>query len=112
EVLLVAFGTPKQEQWIHHHLSTRELDVPVVVGIGAAFDFLAGTQRRAPRWMCRMGLEWTHRVTSQPLRLGPRYARDGLTFLRLICQALRSAPPGAVRPRGRSRTRRPTDTSS
>ncbi len=113
DILLVAFGTPKQEQWIHHHLSTRQLqDVPVVVGIGAAFDFLAGRQRRAPQWMCRMGLEWTHRMTSQPLRLGPRYARDGLTFARLALRAVWGAPAPKTRPRARPESVRSTDTAT
>jgi exopolysaccharide biosynthesis WecB/TagA/CpsF family protein len=113
DVLFVALGTPKQELWIHHHLSTRELDVPVVVGIGAGFDFLAGRQKRAPQWMCRMGLEWTYRAISQPLRLGPRYARDGVTFVRLLFRALRSAPARSVRrrPRSQSQSQRSTDTT-
>lgn len=113
DILLVAFGTPKQEQWIHHHLSTHQLDdVPVVVGIGAAFDFLAGRQKRAPQWMCRMGLEWTHRMTSQPLRLGPRYARDGLTFTRLVLHALRRFPKPSTRLQARSESLRSTDSAT
>jgi len=113
DILLVAFGTPKQERWIHHHLSTRELEVPVVVGIGAAFDFLAGRQRRAPRWMCSMGLEWTYRVASQPFRLGPRYARDGLTFVRIVLRrALGRAPARSVRSGTHSRSRSSTDTGT
>jgi exopolysaccharide biosynthesis WecB/TagA/CpsF family protein len=112
DVLLVAFGTPKQEQWIHHHLSTRQLDVPVVVGIGAGFDFLAGRQKRAPQWMCRMGLEWTYRVTSQPFRLGPRYARDGVTFVRLVFRALRRAPARSSSTRPRAESQQSTDTTT
>lgn len=88
DVLLVAFGAPKQEQWIRHHFETGALAVPVAVGIGASFDFVAGRQTRAPAWMRRTGLEWIHRMTTQPLRLGPRYARDALTFARLAAREL------------------------
>jgi N-acetylglucosaminyldiphosphoundecaprenol N-acetyl-beta-D-mannosaminyltransferase len=89
DILLVALGSPKQERWIHHHFETRQLDVPVVVGVGAGFDFLAGRQKRAPRWMRNSGLEWLHRMASQPFRLGPRYALDGLSFARLFIRSLR-----------------------
>lgn len=99
DVLLVAFGAPKQEQWIRHHFETGALAAPVAVGIGASFDFVAGRQTRAPPWMRRTGLEWIHRMTTQPFRLGPRYARDALTFARLVTRELldRGAPvPGGA----------------
>ena len=86
DILLVALGSPKQEKWIHHHLETRQLEVPVVVGVGAGFDFLAGRQRRAPKWMRSSGLEWLHRMASQPFRLGPRYVLDGLSFALLFVE--------------------------
>ena len=89
DVLLVAFGAPKQERWIEHHLLSKELDAPVSVGVGATFDFLVGRQRRAPRWMRRIGLEWMHRMMTQPRRLTPRYVRDTLTFARLCLSELR-----------------------
>jgi len=89
DVLLVAFGQPKQERWIHAHLSSGELGVPVAIGVGGSFDFLAGRQHRAPRWMRRGGLEWVYRMLTQPARLGPRYARDALTFARLCVSQLR-----------------------
>ena len=108
DVLLVALGSPKQETWIHHHLETGQLDVPVVVGIGAGFDFLAGRQRRAPRWMRNLGLEWLHRVASQPFRLGPRYALDGLSFARLFIQSMGRA----ARTPARSKSRQSTDTEA
>src|SRR5581483_6098581 len=56
DFLFVAFGCPKQEKWIAMHY--RSLGVPVVVGVGATIDFLAGTVKRAPRWMQEAGLEW------------------------------------------------------
>jgi exopolysaccharide biosynthesis WecB/TagA/CpsF family protein len=89
DILLLALGSPKQETWIRHHLETHQIDVPVVVGVGAAFDFLVGRQTRAPRWMRAAGLEWLHRMASQPFRLGPRYALDGLLFARLIGRSVR-----------------------
>jgi exopolysaccharide biosynthesis WecB/TagA/CpsF family protein len=86
DVLLLALGTPKQELWIEHCLA--RLQVPVSVGVGAAFDFLVGRQKRAPRWMQQLGVEWLHRVAHEPRRLGPRYLRDGLTFARLTLREL------------------------
>jgi N-acetylglucosaminyldiphosphoundecaprenol N-acetyl-beta-D-mannosaminyltransferase len=112
DILLVALGSPKQEKWIHHHLETGQLDVPVVVGIGAGFDFLAGRQRRAPQWMRNSGLEWVHRVASQPFRLGPRYASDGLSFARLFIQSMRRAPRVASQPDAGSESPRSTDTNT
>jgi len=65
-VLLVAYGAPQQDLWIARHL--RELNVPVVMGVGGAFDFIAGVTQRAPRWMQDRGLEWLHRLGHQPWR--------------------------------------------
>ena len=88
DVLLVAFGAPKQERWIDAHRTSGALVVPVAIGVGGSFDFLVGQQSRAPGWMQRGGLEWIHRALTQPGRLGPRYARDALTFARLCVQEL------------------------
>lgn len=74
DVLLVALGHPKQERWIDHHRD--RLGVPVMVGVGASLDFLAGVQRRAPEWMQRSGTEWLYRAVHEPARLVPRYTRD------------------------------------
>lgn len=81
-VLLAALGTPKQELWIQKF--RNELAVPVSIGIGASFDFLVGRQQRAPEWVQRIGAEWIYRTLASPGRLGPRYARNGITFLRVI----------------------------
>lgn len=86
DVLLLALGTPKQELWIEHCLD--RLEVPVSIGVGAAFDFLTGRQKRAPRWMQDLGVEWLHRVAHEPARLGGRYLRDGWTFARLTLREL------------------------
>jgi N-acetylglucosaminyldiphosphoundecaprenol N-acetyl-beta-D-mannosaminyltransferase len=88
DILLVAFGQPKGELWIHEHLT--QLNVPLSIQLGASFDFLAGTAKRAPRVWQRFGLEWLYRALSDPKRLGPRYAAN-LNFLirRLFADARR-----------------------
>lgn len=67
DLLLVAFGHPRQEYWIHRNLS--KLDVGVAMGIGGAFDFWSGRARRAPEVMQRLGLEWLFRLLTQPWRI-------------------------------------------
>jgi N-acetylglucosaminyldiphosphoundecaprenol N-acetyl-beta-D-mannosaminyltransferase len=66
QVLLVAFGAPKQELWIDR--LKDQLNVSVAVGVGGAFDYLTGRVPRAPTWMRRAGLEWLHRLVRQPWR--------------------------------------------
>jgi N-acetylglucosaminyldiphosphoundecaprenol N-acetyl-beta-D-mannosaminyltransferase len=66
QILLVAFGAPKQELWIDR-LKDR-LDIAVGIGVGGAFDYLTGRVRRAPSWMRRAGLEWLFRLAQQPWR--------------------------------------------
>ncbi len=73
-LLLVAFGQPKGEQWIHEHY--QDLGVPVSIQLGASFDFIAGTAKRAPKFWQRVGLEWLYRMFSNPRRLAPRYAAN------------------------------------
>src|SRR5262249_32677262 len=74
DILLVAFGNPKQKKWIHMH--RNRLAVPVCVGVGATFDFIAGEFTRAPVWVQRTGMEWFHRLCQDPGRLTKRYAMD------------------------------------
>jgi N-acetylglucosaminyldiphosphoundecaprenol N-acetyl-beta-D-mannosaminyltransferase len=74
DILLVAFGNPKQEKWLAMH--RRRLNVPVCIGVGGSFDFLSGKRRRAPLWMQRYSLEWIHRAIQDPSRLARRYARN------------------------------------
>jgi N-acetylglucosaminyldiphosphoundecaprenol N-acetyl-beta-D-mannosaminyltransferase len=71
DVLWVGIGVPKQEKWMAHMRSA--LDVPVMCGVGAAFDFHAGRISQAPEWMQRRGLEWIYRIAQEPRRLLPRY---------------------------------------
>jgi N-acetylglucosaminyldiphosphoundecaprenol N-acetyl-beta-D-mannosaminyltransferase len=82
DILLVAFGNPKQEKWIHMH--RHRLKVPVCIGIGATFDFIAGEVRRAPKWMQRAGLEWLFRLLQEPRRMWRRYGADFWHFGRFI----------------------------
>jgi N-acetylglucosaminyldiphosphoundecaprenol N-acetyl-beta-D-mannosaminyltransferase len=66
DLLLVAFGVPAEEQWIARN--RVQLGVPVMIGVGGAFDFVAGVTKRAPAWVRRMGLEWLHRLLREPWR--------------------------------------------
>lgn len=84
DVLLVAFGCPKQEKWIYAHY--RDLDVPVCIGVGATIDFMAGKVRRAPAWIGMLGLEWVYRLAQEPGRLLGRYWKN---ILFLFSQMLR-----------------------
>lgn len=66
DILLVAYGAPRQDKWIARNL--ERLQIPVCIGVGGSFDFIAGTQQRAPAWVQRLGLEWFHRLLTQPWR--------------------------------------------
>jgi exopolysaccharide biosynthesis WecB/TagA/CpsF family protein len=66
DMLLVAYGAPKQDKWIARNLA--KLQIPVCIGVGGSFDFIAGTAKRAPMWMQRLHLEWFHRLLTQPWR--------------------------------------------
>lgn len=74
DLLFVSMGCPKQEKWIAMHY--RSLGVPVSAGVGATIDFLAGTVKRAPVWMQRVGAEWIYRLAQEPRRLFKRYFKD------------------------------------
>jgi N-acetylglucosaminyldiphosphoundecaprenol N-acetyl-beta-D-mannosaminyltransferase len=89
DILLVAFGNPKQEKWIWMH--RKRLGVPLSMGVGGSFDILAGDVRRAPRWIQQCGLEWAMRFVQEPVRLGPRYLRDFLGLARRLPLALFAA---------------------
>lgn len=80
----VGLGTPKQDLWLASH-RTR-LRAPALLAVGAAFDFLAGKRRRAPRWMQRTGMEWLYRLATEPRRLGSRYTRVNARFVRLVIE--------------------------
>lgn len=71
DVLWVGLSTPKQERWMHEHRA--RLGVPVLLGVGAAFDICSGKLRQAPVWMRESGLEWLFRLSVEPRRLWKRY---------------------------------------
>jgi N-acetylglucosaminyldiphosphoundecaprenol N-acetyl-beta-D-mannosaminyltransferase len=79
DVVLVGVGAPKQEKWMAQMRPL--LEAPLLVGVGAAFDFIAGRKRQAPAWMQRAGLEWLFRLTQDPVRLAPRYLRYNPAFV-------------------------------
>jgi N-acetylglucosaminyldiphosphoundecaprenol N-acetyl-beta-D-mannosaminyltransferase len=79
DIVWVGLSTPKQEVWMYQH--RPHLTAPVLIGVGAAFDFHAGVKRQAPRWMQRSGLEWLFRLTQEPRRLWRRYSRNNTRFL-------------------------------
>ena len=66
DILFVAFGAPKQDLWIARHRAA--LGVPVMVGVGGAFDHIAGVRKRAPGWVQAINLEWLYRLATQPWR--------------------------------------------
>jgi N-acetylglucosaminyldiphosphoundecaprenol N-acetyl-beta-D-mannosaminyltransferase len=87
DLVLVAFGAPKQELWMERH--RRELAPAVLLGVGASLDFVAGAARRAPNWVSRIGLEWLWRLCREPRRLWRRYLVDDLLFIAVLWRAIR-----------------------
>jgi N-acetylglucosaminyldiphosphoundecaprenol N-acetyl-beta-D-mannosaminyltransferase len=79
DVLWVALGLPKQDVWIHERLS--RLKVPVAIGVGAAFAFVAGTVERCPEWVGNGGFEWVYRFLKEPKKLWRRDLLDGPRFM-------------------------------
>ena len=86
DVVWVGLSTPKQEKWMAAHVG--RLHAPVLVGVGAAFDFHAGTKQQAPYWMQRSGLEWFFRLLTEPRRLWRRYLYNNPRFLWSVCLQL------------------------
>ncbi len=75
----IALGAPKQELWAQRH--GTHLSSSLLMSVGAAFDFIAGAKPRAPKWMQTNGLEWLHRLATEPRRLGWRYVSTNSIFL-------------------------------
>jgi N-acetylglucosaminyldiphosphoundecaprenol N-acetyl-beta-D-mannosaminyltransferase len=82
DVVWVGLGAPKQERWMHKH--RNKLNAPVLVGVGAAFDFHTGRVPQAPAWMGDHGLEWFYRLMMEPRRLWRRYLIHGSEFAALV----------------------------
>ncbi len=90
EIVFVGLSTPKQERWMANHVG--RLNAKVMLGVGAAFDYHAGTISQAPSWMQRSGLEWLYRVRTEPRRLAGRYLRNNPAFLLGIARR----PPSVI----------------
>ena len=86
DILLVAFGNPKQEKWLSMHRD--RLKVPVSIGIGGSLDMIAGKLTRAPQWIQKCGMEWAFRAAQEPKRLVGRYISDALTLGRYLPQQM------------------------
>lgn len=83
--LWVSLGCPKQEIWMENH---KHRIKAVMIGVGAAFDYHAGTISRAPNWMQRLGLEWFHRLSAEPKRLWKRYLITNSIFITRIPKSI------------------------
>lgn len=83
DILFVALGTPKQEKWISRNLD--KLAVPVCVGVGATFDFIAGSSKHPPDWVHGVGLAWLYRLMHEPRRLWRRNL-ESVVFVWLVLQ--------------------------
>jgi N-acetylglucosaminyldiphosphoundecaprenol N-acetyl-beta-D-mannosaminyltransferase len=94
-VLWVGLGAPKQELWMKQ--MAGELDVPIMIGVGAAFDYIAGSKPHAPAYLRHVGLEWLFRLAVEPRRLWRRYLVGNVTFLWLLA---RERLVGPSRPNG------------
>lgn len=91
DILLVAFGAPAQDHWIARNLDA--LGVPVAIGVGGSFDYIAGVQPLAPQWLRDLGLEWLHRLITQPWRWRRMLALPSFVW-HVLRQAPESAAPG------------------
>jgi N-acetylglucosaminyldiphosphoundecaprenol N-acetyl-beta-D-mannosaminyltransferase len=84
-LVFIGIGSPKQENFVWE----QQAEIKAVqLCVGAAFDFIAGTKKRAPQWVQRIGLEWFHRLCSEPVRLGKRYTVGNLRFMALLLPRL------------------------
>ena len=91
DILWVGLGSPKQDFWMHMHRPL--LSTPVIIGIGAAFDFIAGVKPQAPRWMQKAGLEWFFRLCCEPKRLWKRYLIGNSLFFYYMIKDLMGISP-------------------
>jgi N-acetylglucosaminyldiphosphoundecaprenol N-acetyl-beta-D-mannosaminyltransferase len=85
QIVWVGLGAPKQELWMQ--ANTAQVPNAMLMGVGAAFDFHAGTIERAPEWMQRRGIEWLHRLAQEPSRLWKRYLVTNVLFMYLVTKS-------------------------
>ena len=81
DILWVALGAPKQENWMFKH---KDKINALMIGVGAGFDYHAGNIKRAPKWMQKLSLEWLYRLFQDPKRLFKRYLKTNFKFIRLV----------------------------
>ncbi|MBI9048090.1 MAG: WecB/TagA/CpsF family glycosyltransferase [Anaerolineaceae bacterium] len=86
DIIWIGLGSPKQEQWMANHYNQCNA---VMIGVGAAFDFLSGTKKQAPYWIQRSGFEWLFRLFSEPKRLWRRYIKYPKFIWLVIMQKLK-----------------------
>jgi N-acetylglucosaminyldiphosphoundecaprenol N-acetyl-beta-D-mannosaminyltransferase len=89
DLVLVAFGAPKQELWIDRFAD--RIAPAVAIGVGASLDFVAGEVRRAPVWMSRVGIEWVFRLLQEPRRMWRRYLVEDPAFVAIVVRTRRRA---------------------
>ncbi len=87
DIILVALGCPKQELWMHKFVASYHPSL--ALGVGASIDFIAGTVKRAPAWMSRMGCEWLYRLAQEPTRMYERYLVRDRAFASIVLRMLR-----------------------
>jgi N-acetylglucosaminyldiphosphoundecaprenol N-acetyl-beta-D-mannosaminyltransferase len=86
DVVWVGLGMPKQELWMGEHFG--RINAPLIIGVGAAFDFLSGRKERAPKWMQCAGLEWLFRLIREPRRLWRRNLYHPVFFYKVFLQKI------------------------
>ncbi|MFB5763517.1 WecB/TagA/CpsF family glycosyltransferase [Paenibacillus medicaginis] len=86
DIVFVGVGAPKQEKWIYQHYETYR--APVSIGVGATFDFLSGSVKRAPDFMQKSGFEWFWRLSQEPRRLWKRYLIEDSQFVLLLAKEM------------------------
>jgi N-acetylglucosaminyldiphosphoundecaprenol N-acetyl-beta-D-mannosaminyltransferase len=94
DVLLVAFGAPRQEAWIKEHAA--KLNTHVAIGVGGLFDFYSGNMPRAPIWMREVGIEWLYRLLQEPRRMFKRYLVGNLIFVLRVLRHGKAAKGGPI----------------
>jgi N-acetylglucosaminyldiphosphoundecaprenol N-acetyl-beta-D-mannosaminyltransferase len=97
DVLLVAYGAPRQEHWLDRNLA--DLGIPVGIGVGGVFNYLAGDLPRAPRWVRRLHCEWLHRLVTQPWRWRRQLALPQFAGLAIVWAVRRRLRPRQSAPR-------------
>jgi N-acetylglucosaminyldiphosphoundecaprenol N-acetyl-beta-D-mannosaminyltransferase len=103
DIVWIGISTPKQECWMAEHRA--RLKAPILIGVGAAFDFHAGLMRQAPRWMQKSGLEWSFRLALEPRRLWRRYLINNPWFLWLVLLQALGGARRRLELKGRARRR-------